>query len=240
MIRDLIKRAKSTPATPTMKAHAAALVTAALAAIFGKKIGSGTAADVGKLATTFLLGLAALYKSPPPKHRHHPHRGPKPPFRMADAVTVASVPDGLPAYAAYVNGRYANYIAMKNAHPSAKLLGIAVNTSVLTNCLDVEPGDAAPAEAAAWVQRAHDAGHTRPCLYSDRADFPAVIASIRAAGIPRTAVRYWVAHPDGVPHICTPERCGVPIPPDATQYLFAGGYDESLCLGDFLDAQAHA
>lgn len=40
----------------------------------------------------------------------------------------------------------------------------------------------------------------------------------------------FVSHPDGVPHLCTPIRCGNGLNVNAliTQYLFAGSYDMSL------------
>jgi hypothetical protein len=184
-------------------------------------------------AAAVLAAIIAYLKRHPIKaavRKVKPARGT---FHMGDAVNAARLPKKLPAYAGYVNGRFRSFPFIKGLFPKARLLGIAVSADVLAGVLDIETGDAGPQDAGPYVLRCLE--HGIPArLYMARSTIPAVLANLRAHNIPRKAVMFWIAHPDDQPHICTPARCGTPITADATQYLFAGGYDESLCKGYFL------
>jgi hypothetical protein len=85
--------------------------------------------------------------------------------------------------------------------PHAHRLSIAVNASEDADCLDVETGDATPAEAPAWFHRQIKLGKKLPCLYANTSTMPAVITALAAAGIQRNQYRVWTAHYTGVPHI---------------------------------------
>lgn len=62
--------------------------------------------------------------------------------------------------------------------------------------LDVEPGDATPAEAPGWVRMRRAAG-VDPTVYMNASTWPAVRAAFRTAGVPEP--HYWVAKYDKDP-----------------------------------------
>jgi hypothetical protein len=153
-------------------------------------------------------------------------------YVMFDTVTVASVPSfantAADAVAGYIDGRYADMGALSAAFPKAHHLSIAVRSSDVADCLDIETGDATPAEAAFWVRMAQAHHVWRPCLYADRSTMPQVIANLKAHGIARSAVRLWVADWTFTPH--------VPAGYDACQWTdraLGRNLDESLCLETF-------
>lgn len=104
-------------------------------------------------------------------------------------------------------------------------------------CLDIEPGNSGPETAPGFIQREHSRGVKRPIIYAARADMQSVLGYCDAAGISRSSWRRWVAHPDGIPHICTNARCGYETDgTEATQYVWSPGgvnIDISLCADSF-------
>lgn len=110
----------------------------------------------------------------------------------ADSVTVASLPDGLPMYAAYVDGLYRNYDECKKRFPTSIVIGIAVFPSTLAgDCLDVEQGDATPVQAPEWVRARRNAGHGGPLVYCSLAAWPSVRSEFVRQGVPEPS--YWIA-----------------------------------------------
>ena len=84
----------------------------------------------------------------------------------------------------------------------------------------------------------------RPCLYASVDLMQAeVIPVLKAAGIPRTAVRLWTAHYAGK-HVCSVDTCGeLSIPADGTQWTdraFGRALDQSLLAGDFFAVLSQA
>lgn len=160
---------------------------------------------------------------------------------MLDSVTVANLPAGADAYAGYIDGGFQTFHLLKRLFPAARLLSIAVFASGDAECLDIENGDATPAQAPSWVRRQHARGITRPVLYANAATMPAVVDAL--GGIPRASYRLWSAHYDSGhgAHICGPATCAFPRVPacDGTQWRDnapgAGGskVDESLLRPDF-------
>jgi hypothetical protein len=143
---------------------------------------------------------------------------------MADSVTVANLPAGYAAYAGYVDGSFQTFPQLKIRFPTAHLLSIAVFTNSDADCLDIENGDATPAQAPAWARRQAARGEARPCLYANASTIPAVISALQGAGIARSQVRLWSAHYGLGPHICGPTSCKYPGVPqmDGTQYTDQG------------------
>ena len=146
---------------------------------------------------------------------------------MYDAVDVERIPPAALAVAGYVNGAYQTAGRLQTLFPHSHLLTIAVNDQADADCLDVETGDATPAQAPAWVKRQHARGLRRPCVYANRSTMPEVWRQLQAAGIARNDIRLWVADWTTEPHI--------PAGYDACQWH--GGmtvpYDESLCSPSF-------
>lgn len=151
---------------------------------------------------------------------------------MYDAIKVENLPAGAGAYAGYVGGRWPTYRDVVARFPGVPVLSIAVNATQDADCLDIEQGDATPAEAPAWVRRQQGRGVTRPVLYTSQTNLGAVLAALSGSGIARSAVRLWSAHYNGQ-HICSP-ACGAPVQVDGTQWIDHGDvYDESLLADDF-------
>ena len=164
---------------------------------------------------------------------------------MYDAIYVANLeppPPHAQAYAGYVDGRWPDYFAIKAAYPRAHLLSIAVFPSDDAEALDIENGDATPAQAPAWVKRQHARGVKRPVCYASADAMIQVWANLQAAGIARTGVRLWSAHYGAGEHICGGGTCGYKngdghmVPPcDGTQWDDGAKYDTSILLDSFFE-----
>lgn len=162
---------------------------------------------------------------------------------MYDSVDVSQIPAAALACGGYRDGRWPTFQALSERFPHARLLSIAVSASTDADCLDIEQGDATPAQAPGWVKRQHARGIPRPCLYANASTMPAVLAALKAEGIPRGMVRLWSAHYT-VAHICGPDTCAYPGVPacDGTQWTdraLGRNLDQSALLDDFFAPGAH-
>lgn len=136
---------------------------------------------------------------------------------MYDAVTPSRIPAGAAMVAGYANGRYANLAEMATRFPHAIRVSISVSASYHgATVLDVEIGDATPAEAPGWVKARRAAG-IDPTVYCNASTWPAVKAAFTAAGIPQP--HYWIAQYDNDPTI--------PAGAVAKQYKNTAGWDAS-------------
>ena len=136
---------------------------------------------------------------------------------MFDSVNPASIPAGSTMVAGYVNGAYANLPGLRARFPHALMVGISVTAGADEGVvLDVETGDAAPAEAPGWVLKRRAAG-VDPTVYCNASTWPAVRAAFAAAGV--AAPNYWIADYDGDP--------AVPAGAVAKQYASNDSYDTS-------------
>ena len=130
------------------------------------------------------------------------------------------------AVAVYANGHYA-------AQPSqvgkrGLTLWIDTNGSdPHADVLDVEPGDATPTQAAAWVQQKLNASpNSTAIIYTMRSDWGAVQAAVsQLAWWMPSHTKYWIADPTGVPHIVPGSQ--------ATQWYWGQNYDISTALPSF-------
>lgn len=158
-------------------------------------------------------GAQPVYQTPYGPSAHSPSFG-KPPLnesapppasltntlQMYDSVSINVLPVGNPVYAGYTSGNWPTYTSLVAKFPLAKVVSIAVNTSHTAQCLDIEPGDATPSEAAAWF-RADRSGHAKPCFYASLANWPTVAADLSAAGISRSQYFAWDANWTYVKHL---------------------------------------
>lgn len=120
-------------------------------------------------------------------------------MRMHDSVTAADIPHDAVAVAGYVDGFYAWSEQDWRRFPNAYKLRVAI--SAATNdgdVLDVETGDATPAQAPGWVAMRRAAGLARPILYCGRWQWAALQAAMAQAG---QEADYWVAQYTGAPHL---------------------------------------
>lgn len=154
---------------------------------------------------------------------------------MGDAITPANLPAGLGAYAGYNAGRWPNVDVIRAAHPGVPILEITPELANSGECLDIENGDAIPADAPRYVELRAAAGIWRPVLYGSRAVLPAIAGALTLAGLPRSAYRLWSAHYGAGNHICGPHSCGSLVQADGTQWIDHGGWDESAMPDWFFD-----
>lgn len=142
---------------------------------------------------------------------------------MYDSVSPGAIPQTAKMVAGYVDGRYVWAPAGWARFPNAVHVRIAVfattNDGVV---LDVETGDATPAQAPGWVQRRRAAG-IDPSVYCNTSVWPSVRAAFQAARVPEP--HYWVAaYPGG----------GAVIPAGAIAHQYAdpltsgGNFDLSI------------
>lgn len=136
---------------------------------------------------------------------------------MYDAVTVSNVPASATLVAGYGDGYWDNVVAFRARFPHATVVEIAVSASDdLGQVLDVETGDATPAEAPGWVQRRRAAGVT-PTVYCNSSTWPQVKAAFAAAGVAEP--EWWIAQYDNDPTLFPGTV--------AKQYADPGPYDLS-------------
>jgi hypothetical protein len=157
-------------------------------------------------------------------------------LEMVDSVVDSAYPLSFQAAAGYTSGYWVTYPYV-HAHFRYPV-SIAVSAGqTLDNfgrpirCLDVEPGDATPAQAGGWDRQIVALGG-RPCDYENVSTLPAVRASILAAGLTPAQVDLFVADWTFRPHLYPGSAC--------TQWTDHGpqgqNYDESTCTLAFLGA----
>lgn len=160
---------------------------------------------------------------------------------MYDTAWNDQFPSGGQAYAGYVDGHVGsqpNYNWIVTTFPHAHHLSIAIFASDNADCLDIEPGAASPASAAAWYERQVARKVWRPCFYASASLMESdIIPIVRSSGFNRADIRLWSAHYGGGAHICGPSSCGLTsIEMDGTQFTdtaMGRNLDESLLLGNF-------
>lgn len=115
---------------------------------------------------------------------------------LYDSTTAAQLPEGGDLYAAYVDGLYANVKAVSARFPGKPLVTIA--TSAATNAgivLDVEQGDATPAQAPGWVTlRRHI--YVQPAVYCSYSAWTACRAAFATQGVAEPL--WWLAAYPGI------------------------------------------
>lgn len=148
---------------------------------------------------------------------------------MADAINPANIPVGrFPLVAGYVDGPRSQWPAAGWVrHEGSILVRIAVFASTNDGVvLDVETGDATPAQAPGWVKMRRAAG-VDPTVYCNLAIWPSVRAAFAAAKVAEP--HYWVAgYPGG----------GAVIPAGATAHQYAdpatsGGQFDLSVVADY-------
>lgn len=111
---------------------------------------------------------------------------------MFDSVTARDIPLDAQMVAGYINGTYKWTDADWARFPNAVKVRIATQANVNDgHVLDVEPGDATPAQAPGWVVKRRQAG-VDPTVYCNELNgWQAVRQAFRDQGVPEP--HYWVA-----------------------------------------------
>jgi hypothetical protein len=167
---------------------------------------------------------------------------------MFDSAFNNQFPPDAEAVAGYVDGHVGdqpNAAWLKTHFPHAHVLTIANSATRDADCLDIEQGDATPAQAVAWYERQRGKGAARPCLYASVSVMQAdVVPVLLAAKISRSSVRLWSAHYTGAAHICGPASCKeMSIEADGTQWTsnaLGRDLDESVLAADFFGSPVPA
>lgn len=111
---------------------------------------------------------------------------------MFDSTNPGAIPATAAMVAGYVDGIFAWSPSAWARFPNAVKVRIAVRATTNNgHVLDVERGDASPAEAPPWVSMRRAAG-VDPSIYCNVSTWPDVIAAFNHAGVPQP--HYWVAH----------------------------------------------
>jgi hypothetical protein len=138
---------------------------------------------------------------------------------MRDSIDARGIPQDTPVVAGYGDGRYvwspswADGSNWWDLFPNAVQLSIVVSAADQGDILDVEPGNATPAECPGWCDRFNRPGRRAPTIYTNRATWPQVQAAVGSR-----RVDYWISTLDG-----TQQVAGAV----AVQYTDVGAYDES-------------
>ncbi|MGH3123954.1 MAG: hypothetical protein ACRDND_23450 [Streptosporangiaceae bacterium] len=132
---------------------------------------------------------------------------------MYDSVDPESIPAGAETVAGYPSlwpeHAWAEF-------PGAQLVRIARHAAEAgCDVLDVEAGDATPADVAGWVTRRREAGHRWHAVYCSLDTVPAVFDSASPVDL---QYGVWVAHWTGSPHREVLSYKGRAIPAVAVQY----------------------
>lgn len=159
------------------------------------------------------------------------------PTRMFDAVTPENMPGNAEAVAGYTSGNWPTFPRLAGMFPHARRVSIAVTSAHDADVLDVEPGDATPAEAPSWVKRQHARGLKRPGVYTSVSQAQDLVDLLARFGVARDQYRLWTAHYTFTPHLCD-SRCGFGMRTraDATQFTdraLGRSLDESVTARSF-------
>ena len=141
-------------------------------------------------------------------------------FIMQDDVTTSQFLPGAAAYAGYWNGSFANMTAVRAyaATQHAATFAYTPDGDTGADGLDIEPGDAVPADAPAFYS---GKGGKGVYFYGSASWVGAIVNAMSAAGVARSKYKIISAHYIGS-HICAPSTCGYPQA-DATQFTDSYG-----------------
>ncbi len=147
------------------------------------------------------------------------------PTTIYDSVSPTAIPSGQ-TVATYADGPYQATSA--SVADRGNVLWIDTNGSdPSANALDVEPGDATPAQAASWVSAKLTATPSATAIvYTFQSDWSAVQDSINTLpSSMQSHVKYWIADPTGTPHIVPGAA--------ATQWYWGPNYDITMAQPGF-------
>jgi outer membrane biosynthesis protein TonB len=156
---------------------------------------------------------------PKPAAKPKPRKpsGPTKAYQIYDSVNPTAIPGGKNV-ATYANGPYQASWADVSGRGDVLWIDVQGN-NIGANALDVEPGDATPAAAAAWVKaKLEKYPNSKPIVYTMRSWWPAVAASMNTLpGWMHPHIKYWIADPTGYEHILPGA--------DATQWYWGKSVD---------------
>ena len=122
---------------------------------------------------------------------------------MFDAVSIEHIPGDATIVAGYVNGYWPTYNALCARFPHAHHISIAVTSggphnAIVADVLDVERGDAVPADAPIWAKAMRTLGR-KPVIYCSASVIPQVQAEFSKHAEPEPF--FWAADWTNRPHL---------------------------------------
>lgn len=192
---------------------------------------------VVKVVTKTPHEVTITYK-PPRKAAQKPK---KPiPNKVYDSTTVSEIPKTARAALGYVGGEWPTFEngELRSHLPHARLVSVAVASSHDADMLDVESGDATPADCPRWFHRQRRRKlKQRPKFYGSASIIDEIVAALEAAGIHRDQYVLLAAHYGSGKHVCGPKTCGLTKHPcDGTQFTdkaLGRNLDESFVKPSF-------
>jgi hypothetical protein len=136
-----------------------------------------------------------------------------------DAAAIAAIPTAIDLVAGYDDGDYAWTAADWDLFPNSTHVHIVVHQGTNSGTvLDVESGNATPAQSVDWVLTRRMAGADPTVYCNEQNTLPQVQAAFQARGV--IEPHYWVANYDGKPVL--------PAGAVAKQYESAADWDLSV------------
>jgi len=140
--------------------------------------------------------------------------------RMFDGIIPDEVPAGADLYAGYDDGDWSDAAELAKKFPGKIVVRVTVSAGDNAgNVLDVENGDATPAQSVGWVQRRRASGAV-PSVYCSVSTWPAVRSAFQSQHVAEPY--YWVAD------YSLGDNPPIPSGAIALQYTDTGGYDISV------------
>lgn len=138
---------------------------------------------------------------------------------MYDGISPLRLPAGADLYAGYDDGRWPDAAAIAARFPNATVLRITTNPAdEMGDVLDVERGDATPADTPGWLTRRRLAG-AWPSVYCSLDTWGQVKQALAKADV--AVPPWWIAH-------YLPAQPVLPADWAAWQWNSTPGYDQSV------------
>lgn len=138
---------------------------------------------------------------------------------MYDGISPLRLPTGGDLVAGYDDGRYPDATALANRFPGTRVVRITTNPAdTIGDVLDVERGDATPADVPGWLVARRAAGDW-PSIYCTTSTYPTVAGIVANAHLEPPP--WWVASRPSTRPI-------LPAAWVAWQWRSTPGYDESV------------
>jgi hypothetical protein len=150
---------------------------------------------------------------------------------MRDSTVPNDIPvTGTQLAAGYINGIYAWPVAGWARFPGVPHVTIDVSGAAdHADVLDVETGDATPADSYGWLKAKIARGEHMPVVYCNRSTQPAVEQATKEL-IHGRDYWFWIATLDGTAVL--PDMTGVVAVQDKGAALTGGHFDESVVYDD--------
>jgi hypothetical protein len=164
-------------------------------------------------------------------HVKKPTKAPVP-NKVYDSTTVTEIPKTARAALGYVGGSWPTFEngELRKHLPHARLVSVAVSSSHDADMLDVETGDATPADCPGWFHRQQARKpKTRPKFYGSASIIDEIAAALDAAGVHRSQYVLLAAHYGAGKHVCGPKSCGL------SKHICDGTQFTDTALGRNLD-----